>query len=321
LQEIKSETSKILIAEQARRESSARSADASSAEIQNIYCPGCRQQNPPGNRFCGKCGATIHSVHSDAGNGSVNAVSRAPSVAPRGRSEGEVEWMRDRNLGPLYEFEEPARQGWKYGLGVLAIALAIFAYLQWPLLDLSRFQAPVSTRSRQTSVAASPRPVGSAPAAPPPAAGAVPSVSLPTTANAPEERRAPAFPQTQPGLGPKATPEKIQPVVQTTSPLANTPPSRAADAGEGGNPDLRLAQRYLGGSLGARDSSEAAKLLWKAVRQQNTTAAILLSELYERGDGVAKSCDQARLLLVAAAKRGAPQAAEQLRHLELRGCS
>ena len=65
--------------------------------------------------------------------------------------------------------------------------------------------------------------------------------------------------------------------------------------------------------MGARDSSEAAKLLWKAVRQQNTTAAVLLSGLYARGDGVPKNCDQARLLLVAAAKRGAAQAAEQLR--------
>jgi TPR repeat protein len=83
---------------------------------------------------------------------------------------------------------------------------------------------------------------------------------------------------------------------------------------------LRLAQRYLGGSMGTRDSYEGAKLLWKAVRQQDTTAAILLSDLYARGDGVPKSCDQARLLLVAAAKRGSPQAAAQLRALESRGC-
>jgi len=56
------------------------------------------------------------------------------------------------------------------------------------------------------------------------------------------------------------------------------------------------------------------------VRQQNTTAAVLLSDLYVRGDGVPKSCDQARLLLLAATKRGAPQAAEQLRSLEFHGC-
>ena len=58
--------------------------------------------------------------------------------------------------------------------------------------------------------------------------------------------------------------------------------------------------------MGVRDSSEAAKLLWKAVSKQNATAAVLLSDLYLRGDGVPRSCDQARLLLVAAAKRGSP---------------
>jgi TPR repeat protein len=72
--------------------------------------------------------------------------------------------------------------------------------------------------------------------------------------------------------------------------------------------------------MGVRDSSEAATLLWKAVRKQNTTAAVLLSDLYARGDGVPRSCDQARLLLLAAAKRGSPQAAEQLRQLESHGC-
>jgi TPR repeat protein len=72
--------------------------------------------------------------------------------------------------------------------------------------------------------------------------------------------------------------------------------------------------------MGVRDSSEAAKLLWKAVRRQNATAAVLLSDLYLRGDGVPRSCDQARLLLVAAAKRGSPLAAQQLRNLESQGC-
>jgi TPR repeat protein len=89
---------------------------------------------------------------------------------------------------------------------------------------------------------------------------------------------------------------------------------------ESSSPDLRLAQRYLSGSTGVRDPSEAAKLLWRAVGKQNATAAILLSDLYMRGDGVPRSCDQARLLLVAAAKRGSPLAAQQLRNLESQGC-
>lgn len=117
-----------------------------------------------------------------------------------------------------------------------------------------------------------------------------------------------------------AVPGGLQPASQK-SPLPGAQPSRPALAGdESGASDLRLAQRYLGGSMGVRDSSEAAKLLWKAVGKQNATAALLLSGLYLHGDGVPRSCDQARLLLVAAARRGAPQAAQQLRDLESQGC-
>jgi TPR repeat protein len=105
------------------------------------------------------------------------------------------------------------------------------------------------------------------------------------------------------------------------SPLldATTSHQTVADL-ESSAPDLRLAQRYLGGTMGVRDPSEAAKLLWKAVSKQNIAAAVLLSNLYLRGDGVPRSCDQARLLLVAAAKRGSPLAAQQLRNLESQGC-
>jgi hypothetical protein len=112
-------------------------------------------------------------------------------------------------------------------------------------------------------------------------------------------------------------PAGIQPATQKSSLLDVTPRPTAADQG---SPDLRLAQRYLGGSMGVRDPAEAAKLLWKAVSKQNATAAVLLSDLYLRGDGVPRSCDQARLLLVAAAKRGSPLAAQQLRNLESQGC-
>jgi TPR repeat protein len=47
---------------------------------------------------------------------------------------------------------------------------------------------------------------------------------------------------------------------------------------------------------------------------------IALSDLYLRGDGVPKSCDQARLLLDAAARKSEPAAAERLRHLQAFGC-
>jgi len=45
-----------------------------------------------------------------------------------------------------------------------------------------------------------------------------------------------------------------------------------------------------------------------------------LSDLYLRGDGVPKSCDQARLLLDAVARKGKASAAERLRNLQAFGC-
>jgi TPR repeat protein len=60
--------------------------------------------------------------------------------------------------------------------------------------------------------------------------------------------------------------------------------------------------------------------LWKAVSKQNLAASLLLSDLYLRGDGVPKSCDQARLLLNAAARKGEAAANERLHNLQSFGC-
>ena len=90
---------------------------------------------------------------------------------------------------------------------------------------------------------------------------------------------------------------------------------------QSGAAELATAEQYLNGSPGtARDSAEAAQWLWKAVRKRNVEATLALSDLYLRGDGVPKSCDQARLLLDAAARKGAKAAGERLRNLQASGC-
>jgi hypothetical protein len=100
-----------------------------------------------------------------------------------------------------------------------------------------------------------------------------------------------------------------------------TASSPASAAGQGGSEELSTAERYLNAGPGtARDSQQAAAWLWKAVAKKNLTATMLLSDLYLRGDGVTKSCDQARLLLDAAARKGVPGAAERLRNLPAFGC-
>jgi len=72
--------------------------------------------------------------------------------------------------------------------------------------------------------------------------------------------------------------------------------------------------------MGQRNRAEAAKWLWKSVSKQNAEATFALSELYLKGDGVGKNCDQARVLLDAAARKGVKEAGERLRHLPAFGC-
>jgi hypothetical protein len=94
-----------------------------------------------------------------------------------------------------------------------------------------------------------------------------------------------------------------------------------ADRGSQGAEELAIAEGYLSGTQGkARDSSEAAQWLWKALGKQNAAAALLLSDLYVTGDGVPRNCDQARLLLDAAARKGVPGAGERIRDLPNLGC-
>lgn len=320
LQEIKSETSEILVAEQSRREASVKSLEITPSEInspeinspetQGVGCPSCHQQNPAGNKFCGQCGKALNASQSPFGNGSVSAVPVPP--------DSEVQWLRNRALGSLYETETPASHRWRYVLGSLALALAGFVYLQWASTHRTGVASPVTVAApRQTP----PLPAGnsSTPAAPqsPEAISSSPKPPAPQTSGV---HAGVAIPEAQDARDRRALPAGVEPAAQKSSMLSAGPAPKAVASGEGGLADLRLAQRYLGGNTGARDSAEAAKLLWQAVRKQNTTAAVLLSELYARGDGVPKSCDQARLLLVAAARHGAPHAAEQLRDLESRGC-
>ena len=92
--------------------------------------------------------------------------------------------------------------------------------------------------------------------------------------------------------------------------------------GQGGAEELATAEQYLNRNHtgAAGDNREAAQWLWKAVGKGNATATLVLSDLYLRGDGIPKNCDQARLLLDLAARKGKTSAAERLRNLQAFGC-
>jgi hypothetical protein len=69
-----------------------------------------------------------------------------------------------------------------------------------------------------------------------------------------------------------------------------------------------------------QDPAEEVRELWSAVGQGNTAAEVTLAKLYLIGGGVAKNCDQARVLLRAAAKKGNSEAITKLSQITRQGC-
>jgi hypothetical protein len=147
------------------------------------------------------------------------------------------------------------------------------------------------------------------------AAGATPVAAAPAAGRAVENQNQPtALPTDQAPKAARAPSPRIVPVA------ANSSVPVAGD--QNGEEELSTAEKYLNRTNygGARNNQQAAQWLWKAVGKGNLAATMTLSDLYLRGDGVPKSCDQARLLLVAAARKGKASAAERLRNLQAFGC-
>jgi hypothetical protein len=68
------------------------------------------------------------------------------------------------------------------------------------------------------------------------------------------------------------------------------------------------------------DAAEEVRALWSAVSQGDTSAEVTLAKLYMIGRGVKKNCDQARVLLRVAAKKGNPEAIAKLSQITRQGC-
>jgi hypothetical protein len=306
---------------------------ATDPRFQRAACSACQHQNPPGHKFCSRCGQALSAARPRSTENL--GAPRLTEAFPSG-SDNDLEWLSDEAFSGLGDPVAPRKRGWKYLAGAALIVVAGFAYVQWVPGPLTRVAAPANAR-RVTAAATSFPPETSLPAeSEGPARTITPESAVPESV-APEsvapasvapksitseskEHEAQNRPATAEARRRTVVPPGTQQAAQK-SPLldATTSHQTVADL-ESSAPDLRLAQRYLGGTMGVRDPSVAAQLLWKAVSKHNTAAAVLLSNLYLRGDGVPRSCDQARLLLVAAAKRGSPLAAQQLRNLESQGC-
>jgi hypothetical protein len=109
------------------------------------------------------------------------------------------------------------------------------------------------------------------------------------------------------------------PTSQHAAPISA--PSGLQPTDNPGEAELILAWQYLEGRGGRpRDPVAASRLLWTAVEKGNMTAETTLANLFLRGEGVPKSCDQARVLLSAASAKGSTEAKQRLRELNQTGC-
>ncbi len=230
--------------------------------------------------------------------------------APPPAEQDDVQWLRERALVGLTEEDSRSSGIGKYIFIAILVIGAAFAGLEWASREPPKTVEVVQGGKPKTDT--TPPQVNQEAPAPP-------ADSQPVAAQKP-----PTKPQQSPATEKTATQSgSEQPPAEKTAAQARVPasenariqrtstaPSRttteppASDTDMSGTQELTMAEGYLSGRYGnARNTSEAARWLWKSVAKQNTTASVLLANLYMQGDGVSKSCDQARLLLVAAAKK------------------
>jgi hypothetical protein len=308
-------------------------------------CVECGHTYAIAQRFCGMCGAPMGTEHSGYRAAELpppqefvfpqssifGATIPASSSNQPSLEDGlDISWLREKNLAGDGE-ESSFRRFSKFATAAVAIAaIGLLIYAQSrPADPVSKAKTPAATPQQAVKTPENqPAEPASRTATATPKPTQEPPDPLQDTASQ-SHSQPQATPQQQ------AQPEPPQPAATqpatATAPLpANTPSGQIAkpspqlessDSTAGnGSQELALAEDYLNGKRGPRDSAEAAKFLWKAVGKENPSAILLLSDMYLVGDGVPKSCDQARLLLNAAVRKNVPLAAQKLHNLLNSGC-
>jgi TPR repeat protein len=300
----------------------------------DVACAACGQLNAAGQRFCGMCGSPLEQLEPKHVSEIDLAASSLPSSGyGRGRLfYGDVSEALDdieQNVAPA---EEPYN-GFEFGSANAENDLPSFAREAAPgsyrhrlyigtlvaivlaaLIYFARYRTDVFS-GNQESPAARAIPAAQSAAETPEETESKPAAI--ENAKKSEPARSATQNSAQSASAPRPQAETAVSATQAQSASANTR-TPAAAAPTSGAEELAEAEKYLSGT--SRDGGEAAQWLWKAVAKGNGPGTVELADLYLRGDGVAKNCDQGRLLLDLAAKKGIKGAAVQLRNLQAFGC-
>jgi hypothetical protein len=328
------------------------------AQLAGVRCRRCGRENPASHRFCGICGIALAEQPSATGI-HVADLHVADLHVEDPHVDGPIEDrpIEDRRIGDwpiedrpiedrlqdrrapaaaaVYEpallanelslfrsareadyrddifSDPPASRSYRVYVGI-ALATVIFAlaYMAWRSSQMTSGNSHAASQAPNAAATTLPA-----------TASASPSTSK---ADSPEQppasKQAGPVPSRDAAADPASEDATATAAPPSTLTTEKNPPSESL-AGNGAE-ELAVAQRYLSGSNGEpRNSVEAAKWLWKAMGKHNGSASVLLADLYLKGDGVPKNCDQARILLDSAALRGTKDAGERLRHLQAFGCN
>jgi len=237
---------------------------------------------------------------------------------------------RDDSSDEIFHYPSASRSYRVYVGIALAIVIFVLGYMAWRSMQATSQNAHVEPPA-PPAITTQP----AAPAPTPPSASKTDAPKTDTPKTDTPEGAASANTQTAvPSLSDSKSEEpdartsihktgtssrKIASAAPPMTPIAEKEP-QVRTAGNGAE-ELATAQGYLNGANGQeRNRTEAAKWLWKSVAKHNADATLQLADLYLKGEGVRKNCDQARVLLDAAARKGMKDAGQRLRHLQAFGC-
>jgi hypothetical protein len=158
-----------------------------------------------------------------------------------------------------------------------------------------------------------------APTPAPPTAAPKPSAKTPSEAQVkkPEPPAATTEPAAQEPAASTTNEESDPATLPATS--ANNPTATEA-APDAGQAEYSEAMRILGGDEVRTRMPDAVRLLWVSVEKGNSNAEVTLADLYREGRGVKKNCEQTRVLLSAAARKGNALAQRSLQQFIRDGC-
>jgi len=315
-------------------------------------CDTCGHDNPPRHQFCGMCGSRLGeaapeeftpneiSGPEEADNEPIEPPAYEKAKA-RLREPVEEEPLTPANGSPrnpydlslfqslreneftvdLDEEQSPSVRYRYYIAAVVAILFLMLGYMSWSRSRAQSAQGtplpPPPAAAESTPTPANPN-MGSAGSNPPKTAESKTAVPVVNTAPGGQAAK-PAEAPKPAGISASAAhaPTSTSAPAYVPTPIAAPSVGQQTLAGNGAE-EFRMAQRYL--TTQPQDSAEAAKWLWRAMAKHNGPAMVALADLYLKGNGVSKSCDQAHVLLDSAAQRGMAGAAERLRNLQAFGC-